>query len=780
MLTVKTPNRSYPAFSSTQPQIKIHIFVMRIYRNQTNFDQSEPINYFQWIQLTMSSDRISPRRAPLGQSIVRFIGLWLCLLVVSSSATALEISASEQRWLQQHADHPLTLGVVNTTGMELFYYAGESRGYAHDLAKLIEKRLGIKVELVTSHSWSDIYQRFLNGEMDLLLGANDTPQRRQLMAFTRPLLRHPYGVFVNQASPIKNISDLHQKKIGFINDDAVFNLFPEHYPYLNYTSRTYSQLADAFADLAEHKIDGIISSSGSATLLQLRKYPEIVEIAALKGISSDMTLATRLADEPLAHLLDKLIANEQEGALKKILSDNRLLYNRKMLKLSPQEQSWLESQPEIRVGVIDEFLPFDYQQDGEYQGITGAFVQQIQAMTGLRITLVRGDFQTLYQLMQQGKLDLLNMVKTPERMNSFLFTPPYFTERDVIVGRRQSPYVQDVYGLEGKRVAVIRGFWHQEYLKRNLHHVEIVPTSSLQQSLQMLDDGEVDYLIENPTALEFNRQGLNYTDLEKKGTTSADSAFYFGIRSALPQLQSIINKCLPQIDGEQMRVQGLNSVPDWQAERIRLLVIISCLLATTLVVCLLLAVILTRRFFAQRATNALLKERQQLLFTDPLTGLSNRLQYNQLEADLELCTQPQAWLVIDLNNLKYINDHYGHLAGDRMLIRFAKLLRQQFPQELLFRMGGDEFLLVIRNIGEKEAHQAESNLIATLAAHSLLDDDILPLPGAAAAIGLAWRPNAYRSLLDTFMLADHRMYEHKRQSKQGVPQSDISIGCPVT
>ena len=639
----------------------------------------------------MSSDRPSPRSVPKKNPIViGLIGrwLWLCLLLVSSSVSALEISASEQRWLQQHADHPLTLGVVNTTGMELFYYAGQSRGYAHDLAKLIEKRLGTKVEIVTSHSWSDIYQRFLNGEMDLLLGANDTPQRRQLMAFTRPLLRHPYGVFVNQASSIKSISDLHQKKIGFINDDAVFNLFPEHYPNLNYTSRTYSQLADAFAALAEQRIDGIITSSGSATLVQLRNYPEVVEIAALKGVSSDMTLATRLADEPLAHLLDQLISSEQEGELKQILSNNRLLYNRKMLKLSPQEQNWLESQPEIRVGVIDDFLPFDYQQDGQYRGITGAFVRQIQAMTGLRITLVRGDFQTLYQLMQQGKLDLLNMVKTPERMNSFLFTAPYFKERDVIVGRRQSPYVQDVYGLEGKRVAVIRGFWHQEYLKRNLHRVEIVPTSSLQQSLQMLDDGKVDYLIENPTALEFNRQGLNYTDLEKKGTTSADSAFYFGIRSTLPQLQSIINKCLPQIDSEQMRVQGLNSVPDWQAERIRLLVIISCLLATTLVVCLLLAVILTRRFFVQRAANALLKERQQLLFTDALTGLSNRLHYNQLEAELELCAQPQAWLVIDLNNLKYINDHHGHLAGDRMLIRFAKLLRQQFPQELLFRMGG--------------------------------------------------------------------------------------------
>lgn len=731
----------------------------------------------------MSSDRIPPRSVPKKNPIVGgLIGrwLWLCLLVVSSSISALEISASEQRWLQQHAAHPLTLGVVNTTGMELFDYAGQTRGYAHDLAKLIEMRLGIRVKIITSHSWSDIYQRFLNGEMDLLLGANDTPQRRQLMAFTRPLLRHPYGVFVNQASPIKNISDLHQKKIGFVNDDAVFSLFPEHYPHLNYSSRTYHQLAEAFADLARHKIDGIITGSGSETLLQLRKYPEIVEIAALKGVSSDMTLATRLADEPLAHLLDKLIASEQDGTLKQILSDNRLFYNRKMLNLSQQEQSWLESKPEIRVGVIDDFLPFDYQQDGEYQGITGAFIQQIQAMTGLRITLVKGDFQTLYQQMQQGKLDLLNMVKTPERMNSLLFTAPYFKERDVIVGRRQSPYVQDVYGLEGKRVAVIRGFWHQEYLKRNLHHVEIVTTSSLQQSLQMLDDGEVDYLIENPTALEFSRQGLNYTVLEKKGTTSADSAFYFGINSSLPQLQSIINKCLPQIDGEQMRVQGLNSVPDWQAERIRLLVIISCLLAATLLVCLLLAVILTRRFFVQRAANALLKERQQLLFTDPLTGLSNRLQYNQLEAELELCSQPQAWLVIDLNNLKYINDHYGHLAGDRMLIRFAKLLQQLFPQELLFRMGGDEFLLVIRNIDEQEAHQVESTLISKLTTYSLLDDDILPLPGAAAAIGLAWRPNAHRSLLDTFMLADHRMYEHKRQSKQAVPVSNISIGCPIT
>ncbi|MBP8221220.1 MAG: transporter substrate-binding domain-containing protein [Aeromonadaceae bacterium] len=713
----------------------------------------------------------------------RIMGLltrcWWLSLLLGGSVSALEPTASEQLWLQQHAGRPLTLGVVNVTGMEQFDYAGKPRGYAQDLARLIEQRLGVKITLVSGHSWSDTYHRFLDGELDLLLGANETPQRRQQMAFTRPLLRHPYGVFANRGSAIKNISDLHQHTIGFLKEDVVASLFPAHYPNLEYHSRSYDRLADAFADLAQFKIDGLITGSDSVTLQQLSAHPELVEIAALAGITSDMTLATHRQDAPLAQLLDRWIGSEQAGALQQILTDNRLLYNRKLLNLSQPEQRWLESQPEIRIGIVEGYLPFDYQQDGKYQGITGAFIRQIQAMTGLKVTLVQGDFQTLYQKMRRGELDLLNMVKTPQRMEQFLFTAPYFKERDVILGRRTSAYLQDVYGLEGKRVAVIKGFWHQQYLQRNLHHVELVLTDSLPQSLQMLDAGRVDYLLENPTVLEFYLHGLNYNDLEKKGTTSTDSFFYFAVRPSLPQLQSIINKCLLQIDGEQMRVMGLNSVPDWQADRIRLLITLSCVLGGALLACLVVGVILTRRFFAQRATNVLLKERQLLLFTDPLTGISNRLHYNQLEEELALCHQPQAWLVIDLNNLKFINDHYGHLAGDRLLIRFAQLLQQLFPQELLFRMGGDEFLLVIRDIDEQQASQLESRLLSELDRHSLLDEEILPLPGAAAAIGLVWRASSAYSLLDTFLLADRRMYEHKRQSKQAVSSSTLPLGCPV-
>ena len=118
----------------------------------------------------------------------RIMGLltrcWWLSLLLGGSVLALEPTASEQLWLQQHAGRPLTLGVVNVTGMEQFDYAGKPRGYAQDLARLIEQRLGVKITLVSGHSWSDTYHRFLDGELDLLLGANETPQRRQQMAFT--------------------------------------------------------------------------------------------------------------------------------------------------------------------------------------------------------------------------------------------------------------------------------------------------------------------------------------------------------------------------------------------------------------------------------------------------------------------------------------------------------------------------------------------------------------------------------------------------------------------
>ncbi|MFS1702002.1 diguanylate cyclase [Alteromonas sp. AMM-1] len=111
-------------------------------------------------------------------------------------------------------------------------------------------------------------------------------------------------------------------------------------------------------------------------------------------------------------------------------------------------------------------------------------------------------------------------------------------------------------------------------------------------------------------------------------------------------------------------------------------------------------------------------ERASLL--DPLTGLYNR-QYLNNQLPQEIHRAQQNYLVhkpvgadaanadlvcflLDIDNFKHINDTYGHLAGDRILIQLSKLLRSVFrPSDMLIRWGGEEFLAVCRNTSRLEA-----------------------------------------------------------------------------
>jgi diguanylate cyclase (GGDEF)-like protein len=86
---------------------------------------------------------------------------------------------------------------------------------------------------------------------------------------------------------------------------------------------------------------------------------------------------------------------------------------------------------------------------------------------------------------------------------------------------------------------------------------------------------------------------------------------------------------------------------------------------------------------------------RELAFTDQLTGVPNRAAY-QLYADgLAAGPRPVAVLFIDLDGFKQINDLHGHDAGDRLLRELAqRISRALSPEERLFRIGGDEFVVV--------------------------------------------------------------------------------------
>lgn len=83
---------------------------------------------------------------------------------------------------------------------------------------------------------------------------------------------------------------------------------------------------------------------------------------------------------------------------------------------------------------------------------------------------------------------------------------------------------------------------------------------------------------------------------------------------------------------------------------------------------------------------------------DELTGLRNRAAYQDTLAALAAADGTAGAIFADLNGLKYANDHYGHEAGDALIVRFAKLLGGLFREDEIYRISGDEFVVLMPSI----------------------------------------------------------------------------------
>lgn len=157
-----------------------------------------------------------------------------------------------------------------------------------------------------------------------------------------------------------------------------------------------------------------------------------------------------------------------------------------------------------------------------------------------------------------------------------------------------------------------------------------------------------------------------------------------------------------------------------------------------------------------------------LAYNDSLTGLANRkLFHEQVEKALSAAGQANssfAVMYIDMDDLKTINDTYGHENGDRVLREFGKRMAEATPEgDVAARLGGDEFAILLRNI----ATVPEARLAAQAIGRHLMRP--IPMAGMEytvhASIGVSLFPDDGGDVETLLKQADSNMYSVKRERK---------------
>lgn len=143
---------------------------------------------------------------------------------------------------------------------------------------------------------------------------------------------------------------------------------------------------------------------------------------------------------------------------------------------------------------------------------------------------------------------------------------------------------------------------------------------------------------------------------------------------------------------------------------------------------------------------------KQMSYEDALTGLYNRNKLNQImreEQNGGNLMRRLGIVCLDLNGLKKENDQRGHSAGDMLICRTAEQLRQVFPGKV-YRIGGDEFLVLDDSREEEEFHTAVQELRQKMKEH-----------GISCSMGVSFRGKNC-GVKEQFDEADQRMYQEKR------------------
>ncbi len=458
------------------------------------------------------------------------------------------LTPDEKKWIK---DHPI-IKVGGETDWPPFDYVenGEYKGIAKDYLDIISKKTGLRFDIKTGYTWTQLLDLAKNKEIDLLPVVYYNEERTSYLSFTKSYfnMRH-YLYTLNSAPNYTTLHELTDKTIAITKGFAQIPALKATYPKIKILEVTNSLAA----------IDAVITKKADAFIANTVLVNYYTKQESIKGIKAsfatdlginELHMAVRNDWEILSDIVQKALENitlEEKSYLSKRWFVG--LNNDALLSLNLEEQTYLKQKPYISMCVDPNWMPYEKVENGRYLGIGSDYIKLFEDKLQTKFKLIpTKSWVESKQKAKNAECEVLPLSSNSKKRKEFMnVTEPYLKEPIVLATKINSKFVADIKNLAGKKIGITKGYSIISTFKDKYPFLNIVETKDLIDGLRRVEEGELFGQLDAISSINYYIQELYWNQL--KISSKFDDRYELGIASNKEDLilHAILTKLIASI-----------------------------------------------------------------------------------------------------------------------------------------------------------------------------------------------------------------------------------------
>ncbi len=646
------------------------------------------------------------------------------------------LTVTEKRWVEDNSDKEFDFEIVNDYPL----YGTNGNGVIFDFINDFEENIGIefnKISYLKTEKPTGKSYRIKILDNNAKLTDNDLF-----------LFNDNYVVVGKTHERIVHIRDMKNLKLGVLKEDEEdVSFYLKSGSNLSYTA--YEDISKLYTALNNDVVDMVVVPNIMYLdyTIEIDKYSINYYLTELK---KQVVLTLSDSDKTLNTIIKKYYNKWKQLNYIKEYNKEYLEYYLESNSISAKERASLVSK-NYTYGYVEN-VPYEKKVNGHVAGIAGEYIDRISRLADINFKYKKySSIKDLEKAIKKGEVDIYFDYYNYST-DEYLPTISTFVEDYVVLGNEKDKHIVSSFeSLKNKNIVMLSNDSLYNYFKNN-SGAKIKTYNNIDDLVKnagdrmIVVDKEIYSYYQNN---KFKKLKLLYNDNmmnDYKFMVKENNKTFYDLFNYIINTNSYYNY-------RNSGIENLNAsiLEDSTFEQVYTYVLI--IIFTPLIIIGLIMLILK-----QKNKKKKVKTIDRHKYTDMLTSLKNRNYLNMKMQEWEDCEIfPQAIVMVDLNNVKYVNDNYGHEEGDQLIIKAAGILvNTQLENSEIIRTDGNEFLIYLVGYNSRQINTYTKKL----------SKEMQNLPHEfGAAVGFSMITDEIKTLDDAINEATLEMITNKEEYK---------------